>query len=307
MTTHVSAVMSWGNVNDTVSSVLGSVLKARFNNIRDAMLSAGLVQTADTGQFNIATLVDGTSYGGANAVNFGYWIFRFNDSSQATWPVFIKVAVDTLASSTYRERLIITVGTGSNGAGTLTGQISSSVTSRSRNNANPIGSTQTYACHTEGFFGIMVGPNNNQYIVPVHAFTIARTRNDSGAFDGVGVVIWADDTGAPPGALTFARTLDSPFSGSATAHFSLVPGVPASTALLNGDKQLYPHFYADPAVKAMWSQFTVRGDDFPSSLTTFAAAPMYSESRTYVMAGSTGAPVVEVAGNTAFRMAMLWE
>ena len=84
-----------------------------------AQLSAvGLVQTADTGQINPATVATP----GAGSTMQGYEIWRLNDALQSTAPVFIKVEYGSGGLAT-TPGFNFTVGTGSNGAGTLTGQL----------------------------------------------------------------------------------------------------------------------------------------------------------------------------------------
>lgn len=83
--------------------------------IHDSMIAAGLVQTSDTGQFNLTTGAVPTA-----ANTNVYLIYRFNDSAQATKPVFVKVEPGT-GSTTGRISLFLTVGSGSNGSGTING------------------------------------------------------------------------------------------------------------------------------------------------------------------------------------------
>ena len=95
--------------DDATFRTWGSGIAAQF-------AAVGLVQTADTGQINWTTVArPGVgSYG-------GYEIWRFNDSFQATAPVFIKLeyGVGTAAD---RPALRITVCTSTNGAGTPAGR-----------------------------------------------------------------------------------------------------------------------------------------------------------------------------------------
>ena len=86
-----------------------------------AMLTAaGLVQTADTGQINWTTVIRGT----VTSTPQGYEIWRFNDSLQATAPVYLKLEYGTgQFSAASQMTLFLTIGTGTNGAGTLTGQV----------------------------------------------------------------------------------------------------------------------------------------------------------------------------------------
>lgn len=78
----------------------------------------GLVKTADTGQIDWSTVLKPSA---ASQIR-GYEIWRFNDVLQATAPVFIKMEFGSSATATW-PALSPTIGTGTNGAGTLTGQI----------------------------------------------------------------------------------------------------------------------------------------------------------------------------------------
>jgi hypothetical protein len=89
--------------------------RAWAQGIHDGLASfADLTQTADTGQINIAT----ANRPAANGVA-GYEVWRFNDAMQATMPVFFKLEYGIDNSPTLPQ-LIITIGKGSNGAGTIT-------------------------------------------------------------------------------------------------------------------------------------------------------------------------------------------
>src|SRR3954452_19330861 len=81
----------------------------------------GLVQTADTGQINWATVLRP----GLNT-SAGYEIWRFADALQATKPVFIRIEYG-IAAVTDRMRIIARVGTATDGAGTLTGQVGNAI------------------------------------------------------------------------------------------------------------------------------------------------------------------------------------
>ena len=79
-----------------------------------AILSIGLVQTADTGQINFGTVI----LPGASQTKAGYAIYAFADSLQGTYPCFIRVDFGTSSSVSYPS-LWFQVGTSTNGAGTL--------------------------------------------------------------------------------------------------------------------------------------------------------------------------------------------
>lgn len=84
----------------------------------DGITAVGLVQTADTGQINTATVLAPV----AGNVEKGYAVFRFADSLQGTYPVFIKIGFGSGTGAT-TTAMAIQVGTGTDGAGTLTGTV----------------------------------------------------------------------------------------------------------------------------------------------------------------------------------------
>lgn len=76
--------------------------------------SLGVTQTSDTGQINPATATIPSINTAA-----GYVIGRFNDTLQATAPVFFKLEFGA-GAAVGDPQMWITVGTGSNGSGTIT-------------------------------------------------------------------------------------------------------------------------------------------------------------------------------------------
>lgn len=84
--------------------------------ISNNLQSGGVTKTADTGQVDTATV---TRPGSTNTVA-GYEIRTFTDTLQATVPIFIKLEYGT-GATTGQFGVSISVGTGSNGSGTLTG------------------------------------------------------------------------------------------------------------------------------------------------------------------------------------------
>lgn len=82
-----------------------------------AILAVGMVATADTGQIDLTT----TSAPTVPDQSMGYKIYRFNDTLQATAPVFIKLEFGSAPAYANYACVYITLGTGTNGAGTITG------------------------------------------------------------------------------------------------------------------------------------------------------------------------------------------
>lgn len=83
-----------------------------------ALQACGLVKTSDTGQINWASVTKPV----ATNTQAGYEIYRFDDSLQATKPVFIRIGFGSGGvASGNSPTTWLTVGTGSDGAGTITG------------------------------------------------------------------------------------------------------------------------------------------------------------------------------------------
>lgn len=89
--------------------------------IYDGLIAVGLEQTTDTGQLDLSTTSPNAV--ATFAYDYGYSVFKWTDSYQTTYPIFIKVNYrnDNQATTTSRGILQITVGQGSNGSGTITG------------------------------------------------------------------------------------------------------------------------------------------------------------------------------------------
>lgn len=182
--------------------------------LSDKMVACGLIQTADTGQLNIS----GVSAVGSNGTFAGYHIFAFNDSLQISAPIYIKVQFGWGAEGMYNSggylrtqtpRIRMTVGTGTNGSGTLTGIISSNYDSPQSYDPSSTPSASTdnttagtsYICFnsTYGFFGVVHGINSRcnpvansygQAPGASAAILIQRSHDSSGSptADGVHIV-----------------------------------------------------------------------------------------------------------------------
>lgn len=94
--------------NDAGFRAWGSAVSA-------GLAAVGMVQTADTGQINWTTVVrPGAS------TDAGYEIWKFNDTLQATVPIFLKMSYGSGSSPVY-PRVTAIVGSVTDGAGTLSG------------------------------------------------------------------------------------------------------------------------------------------------------------------------------------------
>lgn len=157
---------------NNVVSQWGGALAAR-------LAAHGWVQTSDTGQVNIGAAASSSTVN----YNYGYQIWRMNDSLQATNPVFIKI--EFLTGATYTNpALYLTVGTGSNGTGTLTGIVSPKLNPQCASYSSSTvsylttGDVNRFACFMPNNIGNGLG------------FSIERSKDSSGNDTGDGVQIF---------------------------------------------------------------------------------------------------------------------
>lgn len=146
---------TWSSPHNTSGAASVADVRRVFKEIHDAIIAGGLVQTSDTGQ--LANFDDITTTPTAALTNMGFRIYRFADALNEVSPIFIRVNFQFLYSnSSYSmPSFEIAVGTGSNGAGSIAGQIGSYqlIPSGSANlAANMFSPVASFACGGDGFF-----------------------------------------------------------------------------------------------------------------------------------------------------------
>lgn len=146
--------------------------------ISDSLQAVGIVKTADSGQIDWATVAAPTS---ANT-QMGYEIYRFNDTLQSTAPVFIKLAFGSGTSYSH-PALWISVGTGSNGSGTITGEI----LPEQQNYANAFATAMTH--YISGSSNRFVIANQGLSSGYQLVLTVERTHDSSGSDTSDGVMV----------------------------------------------------------------------------------------------------------------------
>ena len=153
--------------NDAEFRALGKMMS-------DGFAAVGLVKTADTGQINWTTVAKP-----ASNVSAGYEIWRFVDTAQATQPLFFKFEWG-IGSGATSPNWWITVGTGSDGAGGITGIRLTRSTIGRGTSSTLFG--DTFIAAGDGYFVM------NAFAAPatagVHCFVgIERLRNADGSVD----------------------------------------------------------------------------------------------------------------------------
>lgn len=170
-------------------------------------LAVGLVQSSDTGQL-VSPCVAARPGTSAYA---GYRIWRFNDALQATVPIFIKVeyGIGTVAD---RPALRIQCATGTNGAGTLSGQVQSAavVCAASASKTTTV-TLPSYASGGTGWFHLATNLDSANTNYGLRLF-IERPSNGDGTLDGTG--FWM----ALAGGSTAVVAANIPLSGSVPSN-----------------------------------------------------------------------------------------
>lgn len=290
--------ISYTSPVDLSSDATFRVWGGEFNS---KLIAAGLVQTSDTGQINWTT---------ATRAAGGYEIYRFNDSLQATAPIFIKLAYSV--GGITPPKITVSIGTGTNGGGTLTG-ITTTPTNASYSTP-PTGITAfpSFICVNEGFLGVVhkVGAAGAGSPYANTFFAISRSCDSNGTPTATGAILYTHSAaGGTPAACAFARSIRfaSPNAGArlSTKSFCLVYGSVTDSSLNDGTKQRYLHFMDIPDVLPVFSIFTVLVAEVPQS-NFFTATIVGTTPRTYLsigLAGGTG----DCSNSTNYGLAMLWE
>lgn len=161
--------------------------------LHNALLAIGMVQTADTGQINFASIVTLPTAD----TNAGYGIYELNDSLSGTHPIYLKVNYSVGQSSTAEPGFQF--GTGTNGAGTLTGVFGSQ---RSVYNAGTTGSSTTDSifCKVDGYLLIWMFKDMTVNEAQGQILVLERARNLDGSLRGDALLLYRSGYGADPGA-----------------------------------------------------------------------------------------------------------
>ena len=270
------------------------------------LAAVGLVQTADTGQINWVTVTRPI----ANTEG-GFEVWRFADVQQATAPVYFRIGYGTHGVAT-APRIQVTVGTGTDGAGTLTG---TALTIIRNANGSVTQVTDTarlsHLCVNEGFFGFNWKTGAG---VSEGSFFFCRTCSSSGvpSADG-GMVVWGAGTASAvtaTQALRFAAAAAAYTAQTATTSRTMLgfsPQMPVSTAV-GADNQVFLGWTISPRAVPLFGVCGVLDAEVAAAV-TFLATLVGSTERTYIglstAAGAFGPESSGAAGMPKF--AMLWE
>ena len=261
----------------TYSSVVDHTGDAGFrawgSQLSTNLATAGLVQTADTGQVNWLTVTrPGTNTAG------GYEIWRLSNSSR-----YFKIEYGTAAAAT-SPQMWITVGSGSNGSGTLTGQLSTRNTFCVGSAPSSIVTNYpTYICVVADALAVLWKANGFSSSAGPGAFLIVGNSTDAdGVTDSDGFSVMRQNGTAY--AMQCVRTVATAATYTESTFFSLVPGNVSSSLDGNGDNQAYLVWAITPTVEP-WPYAVTYVVAEVTELNTISLTPFGLTSHTYLAIG----------------------
>lgn len=291
---------SWSTVVDHTSDV---GFRAWGSELSGKLAAVGMVQQADTGQINWSTVV-------RSAVNVaaGYEIWKTPSGG-----LCLKIEYGTDQASATAPKIWFTIGTGSNGSGTLTGQ-SSTRASACPNSSGVAATTttcQSYLCAKNNYMGLIwkVGYLTALSQPAWAEFMFGPTVDATGADSSVGFYVLhqgdANTGGAQVATLQTVRTLSTAATRSATSSFCVVPGQP-SVSSDGTSNQVYVHWLDTPSVQPALYSGTIYTTDLTVG-STMSVGLVGATARTYIsMGGGTGARG-DAAATSGTNCVMLYE
>lgn len=288
---------TWSTVIDHTSDAgfraWGSELGTKFT-------GAGLVQTADTGQINWATVTrPGTN------TNAGYEIWRFADST-----FYIKFFYGT-SSPSNAPRIQVQVGTGSDGAGGLTGATSTLTTVTRATTPASVGTAYaSYLCVTNDFFGIAWKASALSAAgTGFGFFAIDKFCDSTGAATTDGAAIYYGPTSSSLSAFCSyepLKTSSPSMSYGVSTAFCLVPALITTSAVGPNNQNFLHSTPTTPLVRPVKNVFSILNSELALS-TTFGATTVGATSHNYISLNSQAGRGNSASVSHDVGLAMLWE
>ena len=223
------------------------------------------------------------------ANNYVYEIWGMGDALQATSPFYLKIECGT-GGTANGPNIFVTLGTGSNGAGTLSGNVSSRV-SIGNNTGN---TTTAYVCDFSGDtnrFGCILWRNSTGTMSRI--FCVDRSKNSAGSDTGdYATLVTCGYTGATQQSV-FKASMDrlSPMEYSTASRWVTVLPITATSGSVNNHVHVSPIFpmvgqVDNPSIMAL----VALAADYAEN--DSIVATLYGSAHTYKFTKSTGIPIV---------------
>ena len=275
--------------------------RAWITNLSQALTACGLVRATDGGQLDPAAI----AYPTTTNQMCGYEIYRFNDTLQATKPIFLKVEYGS-SNYAYAPQIRVTVGTGTTGAGVITGPQGTQTVFVSGTPSSP-NDAQTWVSHSAGGSFVLVwaaraisnDPKALKFVV------IDRARDDTGAPLGEAVLYMCSITDRSI-QQNILQTGSAPITSPSTLPQCLVPfGVSGSA--VGTDVQLFRHVIMAPKVRHSLAVLSYYDNEIGAGQ-EIVVSP-FGTAHTYLTLGSLYGPpnFSNYAAQASAAAAVLWE
>lgn len=275
--------------------------------IHDGLIAAGMVQTSDTGQANLATITVPVAI---NTYPY-YEVFRLGDSLHATKPVYLKVEYGASGATT-RPSSRYTVGPGTDGAGGITAGWGAVMTPPATASSS---AAQTCYCSGDGSSFVLSMWTTFTTASTSFQFFLERSRDHNGLPTGDGLAfgyggnvrilayagVWSSANCAALSMLCPFPTVESTSSAVAKGNSPdgvTIPWIPAS--------------FVCPTVPAWRSAVMVGVHPYDAGLgSTFSISTHGGAAKTYLQPGldcpSAGLGTYASAISTNYFMSQIWE
>jgi hypothetical protein len=309
----------------TTATVIDQTTDAAFRTwVAEIITALGttltLTQTADTGQINTTTVTRAAVTNTAA----GYTIWRFNDTLQATSPIFIKLEFGTGATQPTTPQMWITVGTGSNGAGTLTGVVGAR-SAVAVGNA-PASTTTSYTSRfvynaTYGFLAMAWKLNGfGTATATMGGFIVFRSNDATGAATGDAVSMitnvinstagQSSSTGQMQCLSYLTSTLYPPTISNGiywTPYATAAAPFGLTSTAYSGNAQTFPALYMTPVISFSNYLTVGRASEEPIG-STFSETVIGSTALTYLSVGQMfGSSYVGSFSDSGQTVNILWQ
>lgn len=304
--------MSFEQWDTPIDHTSDATFRTWASELHAKLTAAGrLVNTNDTGQVDLGTMTRPGLNGYA-----GYKIYRFNDSLQATTPIFIKIEFGT-AGNAASPALRFTVGSGTDGAGNVSSPNTGAVAHYASDTFIP-GTTayKSYVSCSEGFFGLSykVASTLGGTSPRIYMF-VERTQNpETGTptADGWKILYAGPTPAGNNGSAAQGRTqnAESYISGTKrgpVTNGNNIVGYSALGSSSGGNIIVHRCHSAAPDIQPFLGVASYVGAAMPQG-TEFDIALIGDDERHYIALGNGSGPSDFASnGNALFGYVMLWE
>jgi hypothetical protein len=282
-----------------------ATFQAWASNLHNAIIAAGLVDPGDTGQLDLST----ATRPGTNTWD-GYRIYRFNDTNQGAYPVFIRLEFGT-GSNAGAPTIRFTIGQGSDGAGTITGaNVVSDIVCSMTSVTGSSTARRTRVMCKDGVFWFAHGLG---FSTGVHAFlSISRAASSDGSPNADGVVVYYRGTpnASVLGLTGFMVRAAAGVLNLAQGSWCMAWGGVTST-VTGGATQTFLHAHPWPRIRLAPSVLTVirteYDDDVEFDAITLGASPRRFISLGSSLSSTSNGGFCALPNNAFYTLAMEWE